>query len=329
MKKLFTLIAVAALSLASPAFAQLKGQLVAGSDSGIVRNLNVDPTGRLYVVGSATGGSVYGNNASGTAPTQPPVFIAGWDGTLVRSLSTDTNGRLNVNNISGTISLPTGAATEATLSTVNTSIGTVNTSIGTMSAKLPASLGAKTGANSFSVVPASDGFAVNQGGTWNINNVSGTISLPTGAATAAKQPALGTAGTPSADVISVQGVTGGTAQAAFIEPTTSATYSLTPTVSTAVGSSIVAKVSAGNLYGVSITTGASAGYLLMFNATASPADGAVTPLMCRTVPANSSLEIDHSVIPDRFTTGITAVFSTTGCFTKTASATAMFEVRFK
>jgi len=37
------------------------------------------------------------------------------------------------------------------------------------------------------------------------------LPLPTGAATAAKQPALGTAGTPSADVISVQGVGGGTA----------------------------------------------------------------------------------------------------------------------
>lgn len=37
------------------------------------------------------------------------------------------------------------------------------------------------------------------------------IALPTGAATAAKQPALGTAGTPSADVITVQGASGGTA----------------------------------------------------------------------------------------------------------------------
>ncbi len=35
--------------------------------------------------------------------------------------------------------------------------------------------------------------------------ITGTVPLPTGAATAAKQPALGTAGTPSADVISVQG----------------------------------------------------------------------------------------------------------------------------
>lgn len=34
---------------------------------------------------------------------------------------------------------------------------------------------------------------------------TGTPALPTGAATAAKQPALGTAGTPSADVLSVQG----------------------------------------------------------------------------------------------------------------------------
>lgn len=37
-----------------------------------------------------------------------------------------------------------------------------------------------------------------------------SLPLPTGAATAAKQPALGTAGTPSADVISIQGVVGGT-----------------------------------------------------------------------------------------------------------------------
>lgn len=53
--------------------------------------------------------------------------------------------------------------------------------------------------------------AATQSGTWNINDVSGTISLPTGAATAAKQPALGTAGTASADVITVQGITGMTA----------------------------------------------------------------------------------------------------------------------
>lgn len=80
--------------------------------------------------------------------------------------------------------LPSGAATEATLAA--------------MSAKLPASLGAKTGAASFSVVPASDGFAVTisgtaavtQSGTWNITNISGTVSLPTGASTEATLSAM-------------------------------------------------------------------------------------------------------------------------------------------
>lgn len=50
-----------------------------------------------------------------------------------------------------------------------------------------------------------------QSGTWNITNISGTVSLPTGASTVAKQPALGTAGSASADVITVQGIASGTA----------------------------------------------------------------------------------------------------------------------
>lgn len=45
----------------------------------------------------------------------------------------------------------------------------------------------------------------------SITNVTGTVSLPTGASTAAKQPALGTAGSSSADVITVQGIASGTA----------------------------------------------------------------------------------------------------------------------
>lgn len=59
--------------------------------------------------------------------------------------------------------------------------------------------------------------------------VDGTVAvsssaLPTGAATAAKQPALGTAGTPSADVLSVQGVSGGTAiPSSVLQPSASGT----------------------------------------------------------------------------------------------------------
>lgn len=63
-----------------------------------------------------------------------------------------------------------------------------------------------TNANPLSVSLQNSSVAVTQSGSWNIVNVSGTISLPTGASTAAKQPALGTAGTASSDVISIQGI---------------------------------------------------------------------------------------------------------------------------
>lgn len=48
--------------------------------------------------------------------------------------------------------------------------------------------------------------SASQSGTWNVTNISGTVSLPTGASTSAKQPALGVAGTASTDVLTVQGV---------------------------------------------------------------------------------------------------------------------------
>src|SRR5438105_644348 len=50
-----------------------------------------------------------------------------------------------------------------------------------------------------------------QSGTWNINNIAGAVSLPAGASTAAKQPALGSAGAASVDVITVQGIASMTA----------------------------------------------------------------------------------------------------------------------
>lgn len=92
--------------------------------------------------------------------------------------------------------LPTGAATDAKQDTGNSSLATIATTQadGTQKTQVTSS------------------------------------ALPTGAATAAKQPALGTAGTPSADVLSVQGVVGGIAQpisaASLPLPTGAATSAL-------------------------------------------------------------------------------------------------------
>jgi hypothetical protein len=106
-------------------------------------------------------------------------------------------------------------------------------------------------------------------------------------------------------------------------PSPAPTAGIVPVPSTAAESNRVFKASAGNLYAYQVTTGAVAGYVMLFNATAAPVDGAVTPVKCVAVPAASTVGVTANP-PEYFSTGITAVFSTTGCFTKTASATAMF-----
>jgi hypothetical protein len=104
---------------------------------------------------------------------------------------------------SGSISLPTGASTEATLSSLNGKVtacdtGAVVISSGSISlptgASTEATLGSLNGkvtaCNTGAVVISSGSLSAVQSGTWNINNVSGTISLPTGASTEATLDSL-------------------------------------------------------------------------------------------------------------------------------------------
>src|SRR3974390_1343025 len=131
----------------------------------------------------------------------------------------------NITTVNLTSGVPTGPAGPATVSTLDNLIGVAGTPT--------ASVLSVQGIAGATAIPVSGAVSVSgtiaatqsgvwnvgisgtatvtgtvnatQSGTWNINNISGTISLPTGAATSAKQPALGTAGTPSADVLTVQG----------------------------------------------------------------------------------------------------------------------------
>jgi hypothetical protein len=96
--------------------------------------------------------------------------------------------------------------------------------------------GQATAANSSPVVLASDQSTI------PVSNAS--LPLPTGAATAAKQPALGIAGAASADVITVQGIASGVAQPVSgtfwqaTQPVSLATN--TPTI--AAGTALIGKV---------------------------------------------------------------------------------------
>lgn len=86
----------------------------------------------------------------------------------------DAVNGVSVNLTNASLPLPTGASTSANQTTGNTSLASIDSKI--------------TAVNTGAVVVSSS-------------------TLPTGAATSAKQPALGTAGTASADVLTVQGIT--------------------------------------------------------------------------------------------------------------------------
>lgn len=124
-------------------------------------------------------------------------------------------------------------------------------------------------------------------------------------------------------------VAAGTGTAAVaIAPTSSAAGGITPVVSAAAENNHVLKATAGNVYSASATNlTATAGFLVLLNATTSPADGAITPLACAPLPANGVATVNYAggSPPAVFATGIVAVVtSANACFTKTTGVITAF-----
>lgn len=75
---------------------------------------------------------------------------------------------------------------------------------------------------------------------------------------------------------------------------------------------------------VTLTTGASSGFLMIFDASSDPADGTVTPKYCWPWPANYGSSFSWP-FPAKMLNGLVIVFSVgANCVTKTESATAFF-----
>lgn len=134
------------------------------------------------------------------------------------------------------------------------------------------------------------------------------------------------AGTNIIGKVGIDQTTDVTTNGVEIAPTAGTAAGITAVFSGAAEANHVLKASAGNLYNA-YATSTVAGYLLIFNATSAPVDGAVTPQNCipgaLTQSGIYAASINYNSGPvEIFTTGITASWSTTGCFTKTASATA-------
>ena len=85
--------------------------------------------------------------------------------------------------------LPTGAATSALQTTGNNSLSSIDGKTATLvSGRVPVDPSGVTSPVSFTrLASATDSVAATQSGTWDVTNVSGVVSLPTGASTSALQ----------------------------------------------------------------------------------------------------------------------------------------------
>lgn len=106
-------------------------------------------------------------------------------------------------------------------------------------------------------------------------------------------------------------------------PSAAISAGLTPSTTAVLSANQTIKGSAGNLYSFEVsadaTLSAAAWWVMIYDATTAPADGAVTPKKCYALATGTTSYSAAWVVPIAFTTGIVVGVSTTGCFTKTAS----------
>src|SRR6516162_1915047 len=237
---------------------------------------------------------------------------------------TSTSANVNVTNtvpVSGTfwqatqpvsaasLPLPTGAATSANQPTnaaaaSTTSGQTGNLAMGAVTTAAPSYTTATSNALSLTTAGALrvDGSAVtqpvsgtvaisgtvtaNQGGTWNVTNISGTISLPTGAATSANQPSNAGQGS------TTSGQTGTLSMGAVTTGNPSYTTGQTSPISLDTSGAVRVNVIAGSGGG-----GTSSSYGSAFPATGTAIgvkDSAGTNMTFLQVNASNALKVDGS-----------------------------------
>lgn len=162
-----------------------------------------------------------------------------------------------------------------------------------------------------------------------------SLPLPTGASTAAKQPALGTAGTASADVITIQGIASMTAvkvdpsavtQPISFAPATTGGLALpTHVVSAATTNAQNLKASAGQLYRVEAFNNAAYPVYVKFHNTAGAPTAGVGVVLVFGVQAGVGRTLDLGPFGVAFGTGV-ALTIVKGITDADATAVALSDV---
>lgn len=176
--------------------------------------------------------------------------------------------------------LPTGAATESTLSALSGKLPSTLDGSGYLKVAVqstPVTSQLPTALDGSGYLKTHEQGTATVSGTITANAGTGTFAisaaslpLPSGAATAAKQPALGTAGTPSSDVLTVQGATSMTAlkvDGSAVTQPVSGTLTTNPTPTTSGGLSTSPFIAAGSTNATSLkgSAGQLYGYYIVNN----------------------------------------------------------------
>jgi hypothetical protein len=104
--------------------------------------------------------------------------------------------------------------------------------------------------------------------------------------------------------------------------------------SSALAANLVVKATAGTLYSFEVnadsTLSGAAWWVMIYDATSAPGDGAVTPAKCYGIPSGTTqMGATFASSGVNFTSGMVIGVSTTGCFTKTASTHAFIGADFQ
>lgn len=217
------LLSLALLALAAgPALAADNATLITPCATGCVtvraKDVGVGVQSPIYIPGDTSGNPIWGTAGTANANILTVQGIAS-----MTALKVDGSGVTQP--VSGTVTVQQGTAANLNATVTGTVASTQSGSWTVQQGTPPWSnnitqfggtnLSTGTGAGGLGIprvtVSNDSNVLATQSGTWNLNNITGTVSLPTGAATSAKQPALGTAGSASTDVLTVQGIASMTA----------------------------------------------------------------------------------------------------------------------
>jgi hypothetical protein len=234
-----------------PATQTISGLVTAKMQDGSGNNIS-STSGSLNV--NLTGGSVTATNSAngntGSAVPTQATQIAGSDGTLLRALKVSTAGVLSVDG-SGVTQPISGSVSVSSLPSIPAGSNAIGSVSVTSLPSIPAGSNA-IGSVSVSNFPSTQTIS----GSVSVSNFPATqpisaasLPLPTGAATSAKQPALGTAGTASTDVLTVQGIASMTAlkvDGSAVTQPVSGSVSVSSLPSIPAGSNAIGSVSVSN-----------------------------------------------------------------------------------